>query len=302
MTAKHDVADSLEASLGAPIYNDVIKKWVGRGELHYEKYVRTTELLSLQTPGDELVIPDELMFQIVHQSQELWLKLASHEAVRATRALSGGDAWAAMALLERMKRIVEGMTAEIHVLETMTPLSFQVVRRSLGMGSGLESPGYNQLTTAAEALKGAFEALLLSRQVTLLDVYREPGGQGDLLRIAEALLDLDETFQHWLTRHFMLVRRTIGVDKTVRALDGFPTMGLAARMIQPLFPTLWDVRVEMTRTWKREGGYEPGEARRAAGVSGTMRAQRDPGDEPPDDRVSSARLRSGCPMGGGGDP
>jgi len=62
-----------------PFWNPVIRRWVGRGELDYEIYVRTSELLSLQTATEELSRQEELSFQIVHQTQELWLKLAAFE-------------------------------------------------------------------------------------------------------------------------------------------------------------------------------------------------------------------------------
>ncbi|HEX7184990.1 MAG TPA: hypothetical protein VF756_24395 [Thermoanaerobaculia bacterium] len=55
-------AAALRKSLEKPIYNKVLHKEVGRGELDYEVYVRTRELLALQTPAEELVVPDELLF------------------------------------------------------------------------------------------------------------------------------------------------------------------------------------------------------------------------------------------------
>jgi selenocysteine lyase/cysteine desulfurase len=80
-------------------------------------------------------------------------------------------------------------------------------------------------------------------------------------RIAERFIDWDSAFQGWLVEHFMLVRRTLGIDKSVRALDGFPTVALSARMTKPLFADLWHVRVEMSREWSRDGWYMPGAQR-----------------------------------------
>ena len=48
----------------------------GEGESDYERYLNTDELLALQKTADEWVHRDELLFQTVHQSSELWLKLA----------------------------------------------------------------------------------------------------------------------------------------------------------------------------------------------------------------------------------
>ncbi|HWN42722.1 MAG TPA: hypothetical protein VNW71_10905 [Thermoanaerobaculia bacterium] len=66
-------AAALRRSMEEPIYNKVLHKEVGRGKLDYEVYVRTRELLALQTPAEELVVPDELLFIVMHQTQELWL-------------------------------------------------------------------------------------------------------------------------------------------------------------------------------------------------------------------------------------
>jgi tryptophan 2,3-dioxygenase len=62
-----------------------------------------------------------------------------------------------------------------------------------------------------------------------------------------------------------MVRRIIGVDRSIKALDGLPTQVLAGRMTLPLFRKLWEVRAEMTSAWKRDGGYAPG-SRRPSGT------------------------------------
>ncbi|MGZ3459975.1 MAG: tryptophan 2,3-dioxygenase family protein, partial [Archangium sp.] len=247
--------------LQGPWLNPLLKKWVGQGELDYEKYIRTPELLALQVPPEERVTPDELLFQVVHQSQELWLKVLAHESVEAVAELDRDALWEGSARLERMLRVVRNMTAEMGVLETLPPDTYQVIRRSLGNGSGQESPGYNALRMAAEGLEGALERLLQRRGVALLSLYTGEAQAADLKRLCEQLVDYDEGFQNWLYAHFQLVRRTIGVDATVKALDGLPTRVLSGRMTRPLFPALWQVRVELTASWKREGGYAPGEPR-----------------------------------------
>ncbi|HSK81437.1 MAG TPA: tryptophan 2,3-dioxygenase family protein [Thermoanaerobaculia bacterium] len=247
-----------------PIYNKVLHKVVGRGELDYEVYVRTRELLALQTPADELVVPEELLFLVMHQTQELWLKCAVFEAANLVEHLDGDRVFNALESLDRIVHIVQVLRDQIRVLQSLSPSSFQIIRRSLGNGSGLESPGYNQLHAAAEAAEAALGRLVARRDTTLLDVYQNPEDHADLHRLGERFIDWDSTFQTWLVEHFMLVRRTMGIDKSVRALDGFPTVALGGRMTKPLFPELWNVRVEMTHGWSREGGYAPGETRGAS--------------------------------------
>src|SRR2546423_12695371 len=67
----------------------------------YERYLRTDELLGLQKGPDEWVHRDELLFQTVHQSSELWLKHAWVEAEEATRLVEARDLAAANRLLRR---------------------------------------------------------------------------------------------------------------------------------------------------------------------------------------------------------
>lgn len=256
-------AAALRAKLGCPIHNKVLHKEVGRGELDYEVYVRTRELLALQTPADELVVPDEMLFLVVHQAQELWLKCAVFEATNLVEHLEEGRLFPALESLDRIVHIEQILRDQMRVLGSLSPARFQVIRRSLGNGSGLESPGYNQLLTAAAAANDALGRLIERRGTTLLDVYQEPEEHADLHKIAERFIDWDASFQTWLIEHFMLVRRTMGIDKTVRALDGFPTAALGGRATKPLFAELWNVRVTMTQTWSREGGFAPGEARGA---------------------------------------
>src|SRR5712671_2503775 len=50
----------------------------GEGTLDYEVYLRTKALLSCQTDYSELCNKDELQFQVVHQLEELWMKLIAY--------------------------------------------------------------------------------------------------------------------------------------------------------------------------------------------------------------------------------
>jgi tryptophan 2,3-dioxygenase len=265
---KIDTADDLRRALAEPIYNRTLRKEVGRGHLDYEVYLRTSDLLALQTPADKLVVPDELLFQVLHQTQELWLKCLSFEAANLVEALDEDTPFDASATLDRMVAVTRALQRDIEVLFTLSPEVFQVIRRSLGNGSGLESPGYNQVLLAAGGVGEAFVRWRMRRGASLREVYEQRQSHRDLHRIAEQLCDWDGAFQGWLMGHFVLVRRTIGVDRNVRALDGFPTQALPARMTRPLFPELWDLRVELTSGWVREGGFTPGESRATTAGSG----------------------------------
>lgn len=263
-----EAAAVLRRVLSDPIYNKTLRKEVGRGELDYEVYLRTRELLALQTPANELVVPDELLFQVMHQTQELWLKCAAFEIVTLVEQIEGDAMFAALDALDRIVSMTRVLADQIRVMFTLSPSRFEVIRRSLGNGSGLESPGYNHLLAAADVAESSLRRLLARRGTTLIEIYRDPQAHADVHRLVEKFVDWDSAFQSWLIEHFMLVRRTIGIDKTVRALDGFPTVALGARMTKPLFPDLWNVRVEMTRAWSRPGGYLPGAPRTSGEPSG----------------------------------
>src|SRR6195256_4639476 len=79
----------------------------GAGGSDYERYLRTDELLVLQKGPDEWVHRDELLFQTVHQSSELWLKHAWVEVEEATRLVEARDVAAALRLLRRAKGALE---------------------------------------------------------------------------------------------------------------------------------------------------------------------------------------------------
>ncbi|HET9625320.1 MAG TPA: tryptophan 2,3-dioxygenase family protein, partial [Kofleriaceae bacterium] len=280
MARQSEAAAALRKTLEVPIYNKTLRRDVGRGELDYEVYLHTRELLALQTPRDALVVPDELVFQILHQTQELWLKCVAFEVANLIEELDGDTIFGALSALDRIVLMQRNLQEQIRILFTLSPDRFHTIRRSLGNGSGLESPGYNQVLTAADAAGEALDRLLARRGATLLDVYRGPERFPDIHRIAERFVDWDGTFQSWLMEHFTLVRRTLGIDKSVKALDGFPTVALGARMMRPLFAELWAIRVEMNKSWTRDGGFAPGADRTAstpAKSSQALPAVRDPG-------------------------
>lgn len=280
-TPDYSEAEKLRRQLESPMFNPLLKKWVGKGELDYEVYIKTPTLLNLQTPMAELVHHDELLFQITHQAQELWMKLVSMEAVEVVAEMDGDLLWPATGRLDRILRTMRCLVAEMNILESMTPDTYQIIRRSLGNGSGQESPGYNAIRLSADALEAALDRALTRRNLRLADVYKVGAHSSeDLKRVCEQFVDMDELFQTWLYTHYQMVRRIIGVDRSIKALDGLPTQVLAGRMTLPLFRKLWEVRVEMTNAWKRDGGYAPGAARQTGQYAAVQSATPPPAEPP----------------------
>ena len=129
----------------------------GEGASDYERYLRTDELLALQKAPDEWVHRDELLFQTVHQSSEIWLKHAWMEVEEATRLIEARDLAGALRLLGRANHAIRYVVSFLEHLELMSPWEYQEVRRVLGHGSGFDSPGFRGIREVSPGLYVAFD-------------------------------------------------------------------------------------------------------------------------------------------------
>jgi tryptophan 2,3-dioxygenase len=220
----------------------------GPGASDYERYLRTDELLALQKTADEWVHRDELLFQTVHQSSELWLKHAWNEVEEATRLVEQRDLAAAQRLLRRACASIAYVEGFLEHLEQMSPWEYQEVRRVLGHGSGFDSPGFREIRRVSPSLYAAFEAVLKERGLSLLDLYVHGREHEDLYQLAELLTEWDERVGVWRFRHFKVVARIIGED--VVGTQGTPVELLAGLIKHKLFPELWTVRTRLTELAK----------------------------------------------------
>ena len=217
----------------------------GPGASDYERYLRTDELLALQKPPEERAHHDELLFQAVHQSSELWLKLAAEEVEVATGHVGRGELAPALRLLGRSVLCLKLVTHALDMLELMSPWEYTAeVRPVLGHGSGFDSPGWNRLRQAAPALGQAFHGLRRREGLSLVEVYTQGREHEELYQLAEALTDLDEWATTWRVRHFMVVERIIGGE--VVGTQGTPVELLGQLIQRKLYPELWKVRTELT--------------------------------------------------------
>ena len=140
----------------------------------YARYLDLDTLLSAQTPiSDE---HDELLFVIIHQTKELWLKQILHEVGLAQRFVRAGDLEPAYKCLARVSRIQSVMTQSWDILATLTPADYLRFRGVLGPSSGFQSDQFRRLEAmlglkdhsflkyhegrphALQALKAALEA------------------------------------------------------------------------------------------------------------------------------------------------
>ena len=210
----------------------------------YERYLRTDELLALQKGAGEWVHRDELLFQTVHQSSELWLKLCWAEGEEAARLVDADDLSAALRLLRRSNDCLKIVTGALDMLEHMSPWEYTEVRKALGHGSGFDSPGFRELRRVGKLLGDAFHAARERAGLSLLAVYTRGREHEELYSLAEQLIELDERITVWRVRHFKVVQRTIGGD--VVGTQGTPVEVMGRLIDFSLYPELWHVRNELT--------------------------------------------------------
>jgi tryptophan 2,3-dioxygenase len=117
--------------------------------LSYNKYLRVAELIGLQDCLSDPQHHDELLFITIHQAYELWFKQILHE-IDAAIVFMGDDRLAAAA--RTMRRVVEIeklLVNQIHILETMSPISFLSFRDELNPASGFQSMQFREIEFAS---------------------------------------------------------------------------------------------------------------------------------------------------------
>ncbi len=216
----------------------------GKGASDYERYLRTDELLALQKSPAELLHKDEVTFIVVHQASELLMKGAAFELERALAYIEQGDFSNSTRLIRRANQTIEQPITLLHVLETITPYDYHLIRAGLGHGSGLDSPGFLSLLHIGPRLGQAFNDQVKRAGLTVDDVYRRHEEFFGLHDVAERLLDFDERMQLFRFHHLKLAERIIG-GRVVGTM-GTPVEVLQQRMEHWLYKDLWDIRNRIT--------------------------------------------------------
>jgi len=218
----------------------------GSGETDYEKYTRTLELLSLQKKPADLANDDELLFQVVHQAMELWMKAAVHEIEKIRGWLAGDELDRARKHLFRIELIVDHLNDAMPVLETMTQADYHEIRMALGRGSGQDSPGFNELLEGLPTLWEPYQGVLKRGGASLLDVFREPHLEKNraIYDVSMGMLAVDRAFQHFRYRHLQLARTQIGL--AVKSLKGVPAQAMEKNILRAYFPELWTTIEDLT--------------------------------------------------------
>ena len=170
------------------------------GQLTYGRYLALDQLLGCQRPVSDS--HDELLFIVIHQATELWLKLMVHELRAARRRIIADDLQPAFKMLARVSRIQAQLIQSWDVLSTLTPADYLAFRDRLGPASGLQSHQYRLL-----------EFVLGQKQPGMLAVHRHtPEIQAELQRELEAPSLYDEAIR-------LLARRGLAIAPEVRERD-----------------------------------------------------------------------------------
>jgi tryptophan 2,3-dioxygenase len=238
-------------------------------QLTYGEILRLDRLLSLQARLS--AVHDELFFIAVHQIYELWFKVVLHELEAARDHLFAGDIPRARYCLRRVRAIERVLVEQVETLETISPGSFLAIRDALGASSGFQSAQFREIEflsglkdasyldrvdlaagererlerrLAEPTVWDGFTSLLQRCGVTdLVTLLRRDVDDSPVLAVAESLLEHDEGFSLWRSRHVQMVERLIGHK---HGTGGSAGVGyLRATQEKRFFPELWELRTRL---------------------------------------------------------
>ncbi|AIL65889.1 tryptophan 2,3-dioxygenase [Rickettsiales bacterium Ac37b] len=184
------------------------------------------------------------MFQIVHQVEELWMKLINYTLFDINEYIKLNNTNRITTLFKRVHKTQQLMIEQLSVLETMSPKEYQKIRIGLGKGSGMESPGFRTIFKIANLLWESFLLHYLNNDLNNIEkIYDSEYSHNDSYLVAELLVEFDELFQIFLYKHMKLVERSIGIKS--RSLKGVSIEILNKGIQRQFFPHLWQIRSDM---------------------------------------------------------
>jgi tryptophan 2,3-dioxygenase len=166
----------------------------------YGQYLTLDQLLSAQHPLSDH--HDELLFIIIHQTKELWLKQIVHELVLALALVRDDKLIEVHKNLSRVSRIQALMTQSWDVLATLTPADYLTFRSVLGTSSGFQSAQFR-----------TFEYLLGLKEAAHLKYQAEGSAEQQALAAALAAPSL------WDEANRALARAGFAIPKAVLERD-----------------------------------------------------------------------------------
>src|SRR6202142_3162749 len=172
--------------------------WDLRDSLSYGQYLNLDKLLDAQHPLS--YEHDEMLFIVIHQVSELWMKLCLHELNTVVDCVRRDDLGPTFKRLARVSTIQQQLLQAWDVLATITPYDYSAFRNTLGRSSGFQSAQYRLL-----------EFLIGNKHAELIEVFRtDPPAYEMLERALRAPSLYDEVLR-------LLSRR--GLDVPAEAID-----------------------------------------------------------------------------------
>ena len=164
-----------------------------KGTMRYGDYLHLEQILSAQQPLS--THHDEMLFIVIHQASELWLKLAGYELVAAIANVRNSNFRHAFKVISRVKQILNQLVDSWNILATLTPVDYHKFRDQLGTASGFQSYGYRKL----EFLLGNKNAAILKVHVDtpfahkeLKEILGKPSLYDEVIRkLSESGFDID---------------------------------------------------------------------------------------------------------------
>ena len=271
MTIKRTIEDGVE-TFEARIDGETIQ-W-DRG-LTYARHLQTEQLLTSQVPVSDK--PDEMLFIIMHQTMELWLKLMLHECTVATEQIREDRLPQAEKTLDRIATVMRHMIHSWEVLATLSPHDFLTFRGFLRKASGFQSHQYREL-----------EFRLGLKRADLVTIHQDDAEKRAALEAALAAPSLYDEVLRLLARHgFGIPADTLERDFTqpyvpsdavedawltiyTRVEDHWPLYSLAEK-VTALEYYFQEWRFKHMKTVSRVIGHKPGTGG-SSGVSYLVKA------------------------------
>ena len=166
----------------------------------YGQYLGLDKILSAQQPVS--YEHDEMLFIIIHQTSELWMKLCLHELHGALDHIRRDDLGPSFKMLARVSRIQAQLTQSWDVLATMTPAEYSAFRNQLGRASGFQSYQYRML-----------EFVIGNKNADLIEVHqRDPQAYDALNRALHSPSIYDESLRLLSRRGFEIPQEYLDRD------------------------------------------------------------------------------------------
>ena len=180
--------------------SDEAVHWELGSSLSYGEYLQLDKILEAQKPLT--YEHDEMLFIIVHQTSELWMRLMLHELSGVLECVRRDDLDPSFKMLARISRVQTQLISTWEVLSTMTPFEYSAFRNALGRSSGFQSVQYRTL-----------EFLLGNKHAQMIEVHKHNAKAYETLqRTLEAPSLYDEALR-------LLSRRGYGIAEEYLTRD-----------------------------------------------------------------------------------